>query len=149
MVYIAEKLILETTIHNAVIFFGKAEGGVVPVLHWVPKFGKSMDDVRDDVAALMEDHREDEPEEEEDEDDVVRYKTLDDIPAESYFRNIIDDLMEAKIINGSAEEDGVTIIDLSHDMVRMLIFEYRAGVYDDAIERAGRDPDAYKPKDLR
>lgn len=119
------------------------------VLHWFPKFGKSMDDVRDDVAALMEDHREDEPEEEEDEDDVVRYKTLDDIPAESYFRNIIDDLMEAKIINGSAEEDGVTIIDLSHDMVRMLIFEYRAGVYDDAIERAGRDPDAYKPKDLR
>ena len=29
MVYIAENLILETTIHNAVIFFGKAEGGVV------------------------------------------------------------------------------------------------------------------------
>ena len=41
------------------------------------------------------------------------------------------------------------MIDLSHDMVRMFVFEYRAGVYDEAIEKSGNDPDVYKPDELK
>ena len=124
--------------------------GHADVLHWFPKFGKSMDDVRDDVAALIKEN-EDTEVEEEDDDDVVRYERLSDIPTGSHFQDIINDLMTAKIINGNGDDpDGNNdYIDLSHDMVRMFVFEYRAGVYDNALERAGLDPDAYKPKALR
>ena len=117
--------------------------GHADVEHWFPKFGKSMDDFRADVAKQMKT-------EEEDEDDVVRYERLSDVPEASHFRDIVDMLMDAKIINGDGSDpDGNDdIIDLSHDMVRMFVFEYRAGLYDEAIRRAGQDPDIYKPKEL-
>lgn len=83
---------------------------------------------------------------EEDEDDMVRYERLSDIPEGSDFRTIINDLMDAKIINGDGSDpDGnEDRIDLSHDMVRLLVFNYRAGVYDEAIRAAGKDPDQDK-----
>ena len=82
----------------------------------------------------------------EDEDDTVRYERLSDIPEGSDFRAIINDLMDAKIINGDGSDpDGnEDRIDLSHDMVRLLVFNYRAGVYNEAIRAAGKDPDQYK-----
>ncbi|HIT31701.1 MAG TPA: hypothetical protein IAC25_02540 [Candidatus Enterenecus stercoripullorum] len=82
----------------------------------------------------------------EDEDDMVRYERLSDIPEGSDFRAIINDLMDAKIINGDGSDpDGnEDRIDLSHDMVRLLVFNYRAGVYEEAIKAAGKDPDQYK-----
>lgn len=75
----------------------------------------------------------------EEEDDVVRYERLSNIPESSNFRNIADDLMTAGIIagDGSDPTGNGDRIDLSHDMVRMLAFNYRAGVYDAALKAAG------------
>ena len=88
----------------------------------------------------------DDDDEKEDEDDVKRYERLSDIPKDNDFRNIIEDLMYAKVINGDGSDpDGnEDVIDLSFDMIRLLVFNYRAGVYDEAIAAAGRDPDAWK-----
>lgn len=76
---------------------------------------------------------------EEDDDDVKRYERLSDIPESYNFRNIIDDLMTAGIIGGDGSDPtgNNDVIDLSNDMVRMLIFEYRAGVYDNALDNVG------------
>lgn len=104
---------------------------------WLPKHGKSMDALRAEVQAILEN--------EEDEEDMVRYNKLSDIPESYNFRNIVDDLMTAGIIagDGSDPDGNDDVIDLSHDMVRMLIFNYRAGVYDDKIEAAGIKPQRY------
>lgn len=104
---------------------------------WLPKHGKSMDALRAEVQAILEN--------EEDEEDMVRYNKLSDIPESCNFRNIVDDLMTAGIIagDGSDPDGNDDVIDLSHDMVRMLIFNYRAGVYDDKIEAAGIKPQRY------
>lgn len=82
----------------------------------------------------------------EEETEVVRYNKLSDIPESNNFRAIIDQLMTAGIIagDGSDPDGNDDVIDLSHDMVRMLIFDYRAGVYDAALEAAGIDPEEYK-----
>lgn len=110
------------------------------VLHWFPRHGKTMDDFRADVVALMDNEKSKE------DDEVIRYQRVTDIPESWNFRAIIDNLMTAGIIggDGSDPEGNNDIIDLSHDMVRMLIFEYRAGVYDAALEAAGLDPNKYK-----
>ncbi len=104
---------------------------------WLPKHGKSMDALRAEVQAILEN--------EEDEEDMVRYNKLSDIPESYNFRNIVDDLMTAGIIagDGSDPDGNDDVIDLSHDMVRMLIFNYRAGVYDEKIEAAGIKPQRY------
>lgn len=104
---------------------------------WLPKHGKSMDALRAEVQAILEN--------EEDEEDMVRYNKLSDIPESCNFRNIVDDLMTAGIIAGvGSDPDGNDdVIDLSHDMVRMLIFNYRAGAYDEKIEAAGIKPQRY------
>lgn len=104
---------------------------------WLPKHGKSMDTLRAEVQAILEN--------EEDEEDMVRYNKLSDIPESCNFRNIVDDLMTAGIIagDGSDPDGNDDVIDLSHDMVRMLIFNYRAGVYDEKIEAAGIKPQRY------
>ena len=104
---------------------------------WLPKHGKSMDALRAEVQAILEN--------EEDEEDMVRYNKLSDIPESCNFRNIVDDLMTAGIIagDGSDPDGNDDVIDLSHDMVRMLIFNYRAGVYDEKIEAAGIKPQRY------
>lgn len=79
-------------------------------------------------------------------DDEVRYKRLYDIPAENNFRAIIDQLMTAGIIcgDGSDPNGNNDVIDLSHDMVRMLIFNYRAGIYDDALRAACIYPEEFR-----
>ena len=58
------------------------------VLHWFPRFGRSMDDFRADVAREMEDN-------------VTIYKTLQDVP-ESY-RPTIAKLMEAGALKGTGQ----------------------------------------------
>ena len=104
------------------------------VEHWFPKFGKSMDDFRADVAEEME------------EDAMIRYERVTDIPDSYGWRGVVDDLMTAGVINGDGSDpDGNNdVIDLSQDMVRMLIFNYNAGLYDAALEAAGLDPGKYK-----
>lgn len=53
--------------------FGSNHGDV---LHWFPKFGKSMDDFRDDVAALIGDTQADINAKEDDDMEVARFKEL-------------------------------------------------------------------------
>lgn len=64
-----------------------------------------------------------------------RYKRLTDIPQQYGFRSVIEQLMDAGIIAGDGSDPigNNDVIDLSHDMVRMFIFLYRAGVFDEAL----------------
>ena len=52
---------------------------------------------------------------------------------------IINTIMDAGIVKGDGSDlDGNNdMIDLSLDMVRMLVFNYRGGCYDRALEAAG------------
>lgn len=63
-----------------------------------------------------------------------RYVHLYEIPNEYGFRDIIEDMMNKGIIAGDGSDiDGnADVIDLSHDMVRMLVFLHRAGIFDKA-----------------
>ena len=60
----------------------------------------------------------------------VRYKYLTDVPENSGFREIISELMQRGIIRGTGNDGKGDVIDLSRDMVRMIVFLYRAGVFD-------------------
>lgn len=75
--------------------------------------------------------------EEEDDDEMkVVYKQLKDIPNKNGFQDIIKKLMDAKIING----DGQGNIELSHDMVRSFVINYRGGAYDRKLMQMGMEP---------
>lgn len=71
-----------------------------------------------------------------------RYERLRDIPERDGFRAVVEELMNAGIIRGDGSDPtgNGDVIDLSHDMVRLLVFHYRAGLYDGAIA-AGRGQD--------
>lgn len=73
------------------------------------------------------------------EEEEVRYNKLKDIPNDYEFRDIIDKLMTAGVIkgDGSDAKGNNDVIDLSHDMVRMFVMDYRAGVYDEKLKAAG------------
>jgi hypothetical protein len=73
---------------------------------------------------------------------MIRYQRLSDIPNNYGFRDIINILMTAKIINGdgSDKEGNNDIIDLSHDQVRSLVFEYRGGAFDRKLIAEGKSP---------
>lgn len=82
----------------------------------------------------------------EEEDTVVRYERLKDIPnnwdREGNPRATIEKLMNAGILNGDGSDrtGNDDIIDLSHDMVRTIILEYRGGAFDKALIAAGFEP---------
>ena len=73
---------------------------------------------------------------------MVRYQKLANIPNEYGFRNVIGILMDAGIIRGDgSDQDGNgDVIDLSHDQVRSLVFEYRGGAFDRKLAAAGMAP---------
>ena len=77
---------------------------------------------------------------------MIRYQKLSDIPnnwdAEGNPRATIERLMNAKIINGDGSDPygNGDIIDLSHDMVRTLIMEYRGGAFDKKLTAVGLPP---------
>lgn len=63
------------------------------------------------------------------EEDMVRYKTIGDVPAA--FAPVVWELMARGIILGDGNEDLKNrVIDLSEDMARMLVWLNRAGVFD-------------------
>jgi len=103
------------------------------VLHWWPRFGKNMDDFRADVAAKIA---------EMEDEDMIRYKQLKDIPNDFGFRDVIEKLMDAGIIQGDGSDPAGNndIIDLSHDQVRSLVFEYRGGAFDRKLIAMGMEP---------
>lgn len=104
------------------------------VLHWFPKYGKTMDDFRRDVAEEMEGM------------EMVRYKYLKDIPDRWNWRNIIRLLMEIGVLDGDGSDPvgHGDVIDLSQDMVRTFVIHYKAGVYDDKIRAVGLNPNKYR-----
>lgn len=61
---------------------------------------------------------------------MERYKYLADIPNEDGFRDIIAGLMDRGVIRGDGSDSAGNgdVIDLSHDMVRLLVILHRAGV---------------------
>ena len=80
--------------------------------------------------------------EREEDEDMVRYAKLSSIPTKYGFQEIIKKLMDAKIINGDGSDaDGNDdVIDLSHDQVRSLVFEYRGGAFDRKLIEMGMEP---------
>ena len=78
----------------------------------------------------------------EEEEEMVRYERLSDIPNEYGFRDIINTLMDAKIINGDGSDPSGNndVIDLRHDQVRSLVFEYRGGAFDRKLLAMGMQP---------
>lgn len=80
--------------------------------------------------------------EREEDEDMVRYKTKDEIPNDYGLRDIVEKLMDAKIIKGDGSDpDGNDdVIDLSHDQVRSIAFEYRGGAFDRQLMAMGMEP---------
>ena len=74
------------------------------------------------------------------EDNVVRYAYLKDIPDK--FRPTIEKLMDAGIIQGDGSDPtgNGDVIDLSHDQVRTLVFDYRGGAFDRKMMACGMAP---------
>ena len=87
------------------------------VLHWFPRFGKTMDDFRADVAREMEET-------------VKTYKTLNDVP-ESY-RPTIRKLMEAGVLLGHSDPDPDrledNVLDIDETYCRIMTTLDRLGV---------------------
>jgi hypothetical protein len=75
-------------------------------------------------------------------DEMIRYAKLRDIPNDNGFRDIIETLMDAHIINGDGSDPtgNDDVIDLSHDQVRSLVFEYRGGAFDRKLISVGMKP---------
>lgn len=73
---------------------------------------------------------------------MVRYQKLSDIPNEFGLRDVVETLMNAKIIcgDGSDPAGNDDVIDLSHDQVRSLVFEYRGGAFDRKLIAMGLPP---------
>lgn len=78
--------------------------------------------------------------------DMTRYHCVNDIP--EAFREPILLLVELGILTGygnAGNDPQNLVVDLSHDMVRMFVCNYRAGAYDGALLAAGKEP-AILPK---
>lgn len=65
-----------------------------------------------------------------------RYQYLEEVPRD--FRDIVRQLMEIGVITGFGNEGDHIILDISQDMLRMLVFGYRGGAYDRALLAAGK-----------
>ena len=75
-------------------------------------------------------------------DDVIRYERLSDIPNDWGAQDVIRTLMDAQIIKGDGSDPvgNNDVIDLSHDQVRSLVFEYRGGAFDRKLQAMGMQP---------
>lgn len=75
-------------------------------------------------------------------DDMVRYQKLSEIPNDYGFRDVVGTLMDAQIIKGDGSDPNGNedVIDLSHDQVRSLVFEYRGGAFDRKLIAMGMAP---------
>lgn len=70
---------------------------------------------------------------EEDDDMAIRYQTLNDVP--EWARADIKRLIDASILSGEGKDaQGNLIINISHDMMRMLLMNMRAGAYDSKLK---------------
>ena len=96
------------------------------VLHWFRLFGKTMDDVRADVARTMQG--------EEDEEMAPRYNTLAEIEKDApWALPTINKMIDKKYIKGGGKKDAKgkpADMDLSMDMIRVFVTNNAAGLYD-------------------
>lgn len=88
--------------------------GHVDVDHWFEKHGKTMWNVREDVAALLSGNSPWEG------DSVERWQTVNDVP-DGYYRKQVKRLMSAGVLVGTGVKDGSPIIDLTKDMLRTIL----------------------------
>ena len=96
------------------------------VMHWFPRHGRTMDTFRADVALEMQN-------ESEDADMPVIYKTLDDVPA--WGRAAVEQVLEMGYLQGDGNGD----INLTEDLLRMLVINDRAKLYGDGAAPAELD----------
>ena len=82
------------------------------VLHWFPKFGKTMDDFREDVKKEMEPKN-----------TTPVYNTVDEVP--EWGRPTIKKLVEKGLLLG--DEKG---LNLSYDLLRVLVILDRTGAFE-------------------
>ena len=99
------------------------------VLHWFPRFGKSMDDFRADVAAELAPKPEPEPgpgpkPDPEEDDEMKYYKTLDEVP--EYYRPTVEKLVEAGALRGT----GSDVLNVSEEFCRTMTVLDRLGKLD-------------------
>lgn len=87
--------------------------GHADVEHWFPRFRKSMDDFRADVAAEMN--------KESEEDGMVYYETMDDVP--EWYREAVQKCVDAGALGGV----GGDRLHISEDMCRTLTVLDRLG----------------------
>jgi hypothetical protein len=96
---------------------------------WLPKHGKSMDALRAEVQEIL--NYKEETNKEETEVAETRYNSIADMP--DYAKATITKLVDKNVIGGygtKKDEDGRPAdLDLSVDMVRLLVFNDRAGLY--------------------
>lgn len=90
------------------------------VLHWLPKFGKSMQTVRDDVSALLAEMNNNK----EEDDDMVYYKTLAEIP--QWYKDAVQKAMDKGALNGTGNGE----LNVSEDLCRTLTILDRLGKLD-------------------
>ena len=91
------------------------------VMHWFPRHGKDMDDFRKDVKAKMAEAAETTvPEVPE---TKGPYDTIDQVP--EWGKETVQKLIDKGILKGTDEG-----LDLSYDMLRILVINDRAGLYD-------------------
>lgn len=97
-------------------------------------YGKTGNQLWNEFKQKLADRLEDE--------EVIRYNKLSDIPEANGFRETIETLMNAQIIKGDGSDvtGNNDVIDLSHDQVRSLIFEYRGGAFDKKLIAMGMTP---------
>ena len=92
--------------------------GHVDVDHWFPKFGKSMETVRKDVATLLSGG---DPWKKED-DEVTRWQTIDDVPPspqQAYYKKMIQHFIDIGVYAGKGKDSkGRIILDITEDMLR-------------------------------
>lgn len=93
------------------------------VFHWWPKYGKSMHDFRADVARMLKGESE----------EVVRYNTLAEIrTAAPWAAPTIRKMIDRGYLAGNGRKDAngdPADLDLSMDMIRILVMNNSAGVY--------------------
>ncbi len=82
------------------------------VMHWFPKHGKDMDTFIKDVESMMM--------------DKTVYKTFEEIP--EWGKATVEKLIEKKALTGTTSDTRASL-DMSNDMLRILVINDRVGLY--------------------
>lgn len=90
------------------------------VLHWFPKYGKSMQTVRDDVSVPLTAANTNK----EEDDEMVYYKTLAEVP--TYYKDAVQKAVDKGALKGTGNSE----LNVSEDLCRTLTILDRLGKLD-------------------